>query len=550
MFPEHTRRRSSLIALAAIIGCWLPGRAGHAETCTVLDPKDCSDSARLILKSGRNPENDARARALYERACGFDDHAGCIGLAKFLAAGDGGDADGSRATKLLKRECAIFPADLSGQLNPCLDLANLLLQGPNEVRDEAKGFPLFFAVCSSPDCEAGRQLVAQRCDSGDAIACDQRGRDLRDNSAEKGEGPMQKAVELFDRSCKAGAEQGCIDLAVAMAGGDGTAKDSNKAFSQLKELCAHGTGRACGTLAGLAPRNAWAVEKGDTLLSRACEAGDGRSCIELARADDALLINATARRVELYLRAADEDGSQAEHAAAELAKTCSLPTLDGCTTSKLIVDKACRQEPGCQRMRDAIDVGCRASGNNCWLMPALELDGIGVAKEQVGALSKLKAQCGQSDKGNVLADSAPCLVLAHADANAARPYLKALCERKDKDACTGLGLLELRGQGGKSDAHDAVRHFGEACNNNGIEGCFELVHAACPTVESPSCTASADKGGFSILRSACQSRRCDNLKAGPSYFYAPLGREWMMPYLHKKCDATYQAACAKILSSK
>jgi hypothetical protein len=131
--------------------------------------------------------------------------------------------------------------------------------------------------------------------------------------------------------------------------------------------------------------------------------------------------------------------------------------------------------------------------------------------------------------------------------------LQPLCTNGDPAACAGVALLELQGKGGPRDTQSAVHHLEQACAHNVIEACCGLVHADCPSVNSPSCILPEKAGAFSprsTLRFACKSDLIDHPLEPRSNLWGPLGREWMFPYLREQCDDTYRAACRKLLAPK
>jgi TPR repeat protein len=116
-------------------------------------------------------------------------------------------------------------------------------------------------------------------------------RELGQGLVAGGEADRQKAFEYFTTGCELRDAASCAGAAAALDFGRGVAKDRKRAFAAYQKSCALKHQPACTTVAMF---HALGVEgvtkkdpaKGTSLLARACDAGEGGACLNLAERDE------------------------------------------------------------------------------------------------------------------------------------------------------------------------------------------------------------------------------------------------------------------------
>jgi TPR repeat protein len=118
------------------------------------------------------------------------------------------------------------------------------------------------------------------CKRNDAMSCF-----IIGSMRQEGQGAakdLREAAGLYDKACKAGSLEGCSALASLYKNGEGVVRDRGLARRLWEQACSGGYAGGCGNLAIL-NIDEGEVAKGVELFRRACAAGEGVSCTNLAR---------------------------------------------------------------------------------------------------------------------------------------------------------------------------------------------------------------------------------------------------------------------------
>jgi TPR repeat protein len=129
-------------------------------------------------------------------------------------------------------------------------------------------------------------------------------RELGQGLVAGGEADQKKAFEYFATGCGLRDAASCAGEAAALDFGRGAAKDRKRAFAAYQRSCALRNQSACTTVAmfhalgvdGVTKKDA---AKGAALLARACDAGEGGACLNLAQRDDKKAAELRRRALEL-----------------------------------------------------------------------------------------------------------------------------------------------------------------------------------------------------------------------------------------------------------
>jgi TPR repeat protein/tRNA A-37 threonylcarbamoyl transferase component Bud32 len=315
------RRNPAPPASAKDAACDADGRGDCAGRCARGDLKACSTLAGLYAAGVGVPQDDARAIALYQKACEGGEASACAGLGFMLKIGVGAARDDARAVTLFQKACTggspvgcgglgqmtegglgglakddvqaltLYTQGCDGK-DPasCANLGHMYMRGRGVSRDEAKALP----------------LIKQGCDAGTPFWCANlgillaRGKGVPNDDAQ--------AFALFDRSCSGGAVLGCTELALAYQAGRGVAKDPARAVSLFDTACKGGAWSACVGLAdAYAKGNGVAKDLAQSIaiLAKSCDANALASCAALGKhyADGVGVPKNPARAVELFEQA-------------------------------------------------------------------------------------------------------------------------------------------------------------------------------------------------------------------------------------------------------
>lgn len=232
-------------------------------------------------------ENGAvRAAALYLQACEGGRPTACAQLAAMLQTGEGVGVDLEQAGNFydrackgkVKLACVSLGVLLASQGRRLKDARSLLEQGCNAKHAPACAYlaTLYYEGSGGPqDIDRAVELLGRACDSNLMEACTMLGTVLErflDDDAK-----AQQARRVFENSCNSGDPLGCAGLGRLLWSGAGGSKDEDRALSLWVRACDAGVGRACWDLA-----NAHKQRKEDGAASRArsraCSLGIPEAC--------------------------------------------------------------------------------------------------------------------------------------------------------------------------------------------------------------------------------------------------------------------------------
>lgn len=244
--------------------------------CSVGNPVSCNELGKALEDGDGGPEDPARAAVAYEAGCARDSHESCVWLGWLLVKGKGLPADAGRGRQLFERGCA------SGFSGACLALARFFL--------------------GKRDGAAALEVLSRTCAEGHEEACC-----LMAQTHEQGLGGVRpdvpRAGRLFEALCRDGHGHACSKLAFLYSAGrpymagKGLEKDEARSREFYEKACALDDMEGCWRSGLLytqgeraTPRD---LERGRTLLERACDAGLADPCERLASLDE----RAEARRL-------------------------------------------------------------------------------------------------------------------------------------------------------------------------------------------------------------------------------------------------------------
>ena len=244
--------------------------------CSAGSRISCNELGKALEDGDGGPEEPARAAAAYEGGCARDSLESCVWLGWLLVKGKGLPTDVGRGRTLFERTC------VSGFSQGCVALAHFLLR--------------------QRDGTTALEILSKTCAEGHEEACC-----LMAQTHEQGLGGVRpdvpRAGRLFEKLCREGHGHACSKLAfLHTAGrpymaGKGLEKDEARAREFYEKACALDDTEGCWR-AGLLythgeraePRD---LERGRSLLERACDAGLADPCESVRRLDE----QAEARRL-------------------------------------------------------------------------------------------------------------------------------------------------------------------------------------------------------------------------------------------------------------
>lgn len=396
-------------SLGVVAGCVAAGRLqkGHVvEEGQLLGLACFADQACREFAAVVAARSAKAALPVYENTCGKGDASACVEGA--MLAGEGGAdlaADVARARGLMEKACALKQPDGCGMAGV------MLIQGMGGAADGAKGLA----------------YIQQACEAGRAASCGDLGLVyLQGLGGLKADAARGKT--LLEQGCKAGHTQSCEAVKVlAQAPAQPPAKKNFYAEARENERLAHAAAAACDAR----PEKVTCAEAGRRYLrpsafliptdkerairyfGKACEAGDGPSCVE----------------------AASGAAFKSPERGRLLQRACDLGAGDGCT-------RAADELPGDDARRGALyEKGCALNdGSGCFLASAM------VAKTPEAAVAFLRKACDLKDPNGCryLADHLATGDGVTRDVAEARRLYEAACKYfGDKDAsCAKLQQLK------------------------------------------------------------------------------------------------------------
>jgi TPR repeat protein len=204
--------------------------------------------------SGKSPADSV---GLYTRACDEGSAMGCNNLGLVYLEGRLGQArDVAKAVRLLQRACDLNPRSLG-----CVSLGFLLHQGESVPKDELRALGLLTRACDAESWLGCYWL-------GEVYAGSE-----RDDPA--------RALEVWERACKAGEQRSCTGQAVLLTEGRGVAKDTKRAVPLLEAACKKEVALACTLLGNLSIEGdgvARDVERARSVYAKGCTDDNPQGC--------------------------------------------------------------------------------------------------------------------------------------------------------------------------------------------------------------------------------------------------------------------------------
>jgi TPR repeat protein len=188
------------------------------KACGLGNVAGCRQVGWMYLE-GAVAKDDERARQMFRQACDAGDGGGCTLLAGMIEKGGDLRKVSREALALYEKACA-GPLEGLGCISGCDDLGFIYYYGRDIVpEDRVKA--------------AG--MYEKACNAGCGSSCDKAGDMLRD-----GDGPKQDlahAAHLYDEACKKRFAPSCASLSELYRDGRGVARDPAKAKSSLERAC-------------------------------------------------------------------------------------------------------------------------------------------------------------------------------------------------------------------------------------------------------------------------------------------------------------------------
>ena len=221
--------------------------------CTAKVARACVDAAALAENGLGVPKDEAKAKAVYEKACTKDRFAyGCIKLAGIYETGHGVAVDLGKAAELYEHACD------TGDARGCTQLGRMREQ----AGDKAGAKEHYKAGCDHGDPSgcAGQAALFDKRDHPDALALYQRACDhhhwvacsrlayVRASGLDGGVMDLATAVPLYERSCDHYELDACNNLGAIYAAGNGIAQDATKAKAYYQRACDGGNASGCKNL--------------------------------------------------------------------------------------------------------------------------------------------------------------------------------------------------------------------------------------------------------------------------------------------------------------
>jgi TPR repeat protein len=230
--------------------------AGALELCYQLG---------LLYQEGEGvPKDQARAVALYQRACGKPVDSGCFVRGYAYDGGPGVVLRPRRAASLFKAACD------AGLAAGCFDLGLMYVSGDGVPRDPAQVDALYRKACEG-GVTRGCNYLAQSYENGSAGL-------PRD---------AEKAIGLFTKGCQELKDSAsCYNLAGMYALGRGVPRDAARAAALFQAYCEESGSRAAGSAwiaacyqaALLYDTSLADTSRATALYKRACDGGGEGGC--------------------------------------------------------------------------------------------------------------------------------------------------------------------------------------------------------------------------------------------------------------------------------
>jgi len=426
------------LVLALVLAADLSFDKALAE-CQGADKEACLALAQYYADARGPHRDDAKAVTLLQGLCAKNEGEACYQLGLMSAEGRGVPKDEAKANQLWDKAC-----DRGSSRNGCTALGSAYLEGRGGPKRLADGEKLLSATCARdwvPAClRLSRYLLAE---------------------AEPAQRDAARGVWLLSQACLGGDVPSCVQACEARLSGNGVPRADADALKDCRNACDGKALRGCWGVAQLnlhtdLPK--MSAREAVTLLTRACEAAEPRSCItlgELAEVGGAGVKKSAAVAKDRFAFA---------HLRLESLCGKNAPT-------ECLLDAELEAQ-GRVKDTDAAATRARLEGR-CTELDAKGCFGLGVARarghggpvDEAGALEAWKRGCAD---GNARACAAAGKALSKAgDADEAKRLLGLACDGWDGEACHELAALSggKRSAEGKALRKKACRHgYGPACH--------------------------------------------------------------------------------------
>ena len=272
--------------------CTMADTAACTRECESGNALACHDLALMYETAAGVPQDYARARELYGKACDGGHAAACFRVGK-LSEQELHYAD---AFPMYTRGCD------AGNAQSCHAAGLLLLSGKGSPRDPARAVALFQRACDAKfagacgslgyayghgdgvprDLAKARALYEDACAQGTPLACADLG--IMYATGEGAEVDESRAAEFYRRACEGGNGTGCQGLGNLYEEGHGVAQDLARAVELYERACTARVPAAC-TNAGMLYGDGRGVKRDDarafTAFQTACDLGDAVGCHQL-----------------------------------------------------------------------------------------------------------------------------------------------------------------------------------------------------------------------------------------------------------------------------
>ena len=417
---------------------------------------------------------------------------------------------------------------------------------------------------------AGR-LYARACQLDNALGCDNYGMFMletwpkRRSSAAKPD-EVKAGMEAFEKGCRLGEGQACVNLWTVYSQGNGSLKpDPARGAEYLRMACAMNYVAGClnlGRFYAEDPAGEGRLNEAFDLFGKACELGGGEGCgyaglfYEEGRGvekkpDAALFMFRKGCNLEsgwscrLSANALMAAG-EASAASGFYKRACDHDDAMGCRLWGLA--NLNQEDAGDKRNPLALDMLEKAcglgDGAGCGILSDLLFDGSLAAKDEARGVALLERSC-------ELDDPAGCHSLAVRRYNgqivkkdlalAGRLFLKS-CDLGHASGCRNLAVMREEGAGVERDHDDALKRMSQACYLGYAQACDEAGTMYLGGGENKENVETAGKY-FTVACQAGYAGGCHSLGSWHLKFGAEAGDDKVRRQALLDASAAFEKAC-------
>ncbi|MCB9673962.1 MAG: sel1 repeat family protein [Alphaproteobacteria bacterium] len=226
--------------------------------CGVHHAPSCNSLGNLVRDARGGPKDIVRARNLYDTSCQNGLMVGCVHYADVLLENKEEEGVLEKALELYTKACDDDPSIPKA----CTSLGSMYKVGDGvEKKDEDKALELFEKACKAeyaPACVEQANIVI--------------GKWGKENTA--------AAAELYDKACTIDANFGCFELAVLHHEKKAPDATMEQAGHYYERVCSMDHSRGCYELAELMAEELVPSRPGqkEALYTRSCESGNSEAC--------------------------------------------------------------------------------------------------------------------------------------------------------------------------------------------------------------------------------------------------------------------------------